>query len=225
MSSPILDFRYNQEVLKNLLRKYCENKIDHYVDLGCGNCRLTMFVCRVVKPRKVSVVDIDEKALNDARERGFLAFRCDFNKDNLPFDDNSIDLATAFEVLEHLWNKDHFLEEVYRILKPGGYFICSTPNLASWASRLLMLTGKLPLHYNVSMKYVIERPSYHHIALYTLPTLTAHLKCIGFEVKERKGLLFPWVLKNGVVKAFSLILSRARPSLAPDILIVSRKPT
>ncbi|HCB51051.1 TPA: hypothetical protein DEP21_00420 [Patescibacteria group bacterium] len=44
---------------------------------------------------------------------------CDL-EENLPFEDNSFDLATSFFVLEHINNIDHLFSEVYRILKPGG---------------------------------------------------------------------------------------------------------
>ena len=46
----------------------------------------------------------------------------------LPCDGASIDLVTAFEVIEHLVDWRGFLAEVARVLAPGGQFLVSTPN-------------------------------------------------------------------------------------------------
>ena len=44
-------------------------------------------------------------------------------EDTFPFADEHFDLAFAFFVLEHLKDLDHFFQELYRILKPGGQAI------------------------------------------------------------------------------------------------------
>jgi SAM-dependent methyltransferase len=38
------------------------------------------------------------------------------------------DVVVSFETIEHLKRADDFLKEVFRCLRPGGLFICSTPN-------------------------------------------------------------------------------------------------
>src|SRR5262245_19456038 len=50
----------------------------------------------------------------------------DMTRSGLP--DNSFDCAIAVEVLEHVEEDDLFVSEVYRVLKPGGCFVMSTPN-------------------------------------------------------------------------------------------------
>ena len=47
--------------------------------------------------------------------------------EDLNFPDNSIGAIGAFDVLEHLENPSQVLAEIYRILQPGGIFICSVP--------------------------------------------------------------------------------------------------
>lgn len=47
---------------------------------------------------------------------------------SLPFLDDSFDLVVPFELIEHLKEYRRFLFECNRVLKPGGLFICSTPN-------------------------------------------------------------------------------------------------
>ena len=58
---------------------------------------------------------------------------------SLPFDDASIDVAVAIEVLEHIDGHDRFFAEVSRILAPGGVIMFTTPNILSLKSRLRFL--------------------------------------------------------------------------------------
>lgn len=50
----------------------------------------------------------------------------DMTQSKIP--DARYDVAVAVEVLEHVEEDVRFVENVYRILKPGGYFIMTTPN-------------------------------------------------------------------------------------------------
>jgi len=60
----------------------------------------------------------------------------------LPFDDASFDMAFAVEVVEHIDGHMKFFAEVSRVLKPGGVFIFTTPNILSLKSRLrFLMTG------------------------------------------------------------------------------------
>jgi len=48
----------------------------------------------------------------------------------LDLPDASVDVFFAGESIEHVFNVDAFLDEVYRVLRPGGRFIVTTPNAA-----------------------------------------------------------------------------------------------
>jgi SAM-dependent methyltransferase len=68
----------------------------------------------------------------------------DLDWEEFPFEDASFDLVTSIEVIEHLENTGVYLREVMRVLKPGGYFLLTTPNTQSLLARLrFFLTGKL----------------------------------------------------------------------------------
>lgn len=49
--------------------------------------------------------------------------------------DNSFDTVVSFQVIEHIENDKLFLQEIYRVLKPGGQAIISTPNIRHTLSR------------------------------------------------------------------------------------------
>lgn len=62
----------------------------------------------------------------------------------LTLPDQCIDLAYSVEVLEHLEDQFLFFREVHRVLRPGGRFILTTPNVLSLTSRVRTLLAGFP---------------------------------------------------------------------------------
>jgi SAM-dependent methyltransferase len=46
----------------------------------------------------------------------------------LPVRDGGCDVVVSLQVIEHLWEQERFLRECFRVLRPGGSLILSTPN-------------------------------------------------------------------------------------------------
>ncbi len=46
----------------------------------------------------------------------------------IPLEDSCVDVVTAFQFIEHIHDRIGFIKDVYRVLKPGGTFLCTTPN-------------------------------------------------------------------------------------------------
>ena len=57
----------------------------------------------------------------------------------LPYDNCSFDIVIAIEVMEHILDHELFFSECFRILKPGGSLLISTPNILSLKSRVRFL--------------------------------------------------------------------------------------
>lgn len=77
----------------------------------------------------------------------------------LPFPDAAFDCVISFQVIEHIERDALFVEEVRRVLRPGGRFIVSTPN------RLMSLTRN-PWHvreYTVQEFAGLLQPRFSHI--------------------------------------------------------------
>ncbi|GIX27869.1 MAG: hypothetical protein KatS3mg123_1750 [Burkholderiales bacterium] len=61
------------------------------------------------------------------------------NEDQLPYPDQTFDLVTCTEVMEHLENYRRIIREIFRVTKPGGVAIFSTPNILNLQSRIRFL--------------------------------------------------------------------------------------
>ena len=92
--------------------------------------------------------DISCNAVQILSKQGFSMKKLDLNN-HLSYPDNLFNIVTCLQVIEHLTNPEVLLTEIYRILKPGGILILSTPNLASIGSRLRLLYNKYKLKIRV----------------------------------------------------------------------------
>jgi SAM-dependent methyltransferase len=69
--------------------------------------------------------------------------KADLNK-GFPFGSEEFDVVVATEVIEHLENPWLFMRELYRITRPGGVVVVTTPNLGNiYVRAYFLLTGKL----------------------------------------------------------------------------------
>ena len=69
-------------------------------------------------------IDLDERVLSNPWIDE--AHHCDAS--HTPFSNNEFDIIVCDNVLEHIAEPDAFIEEVSRLLKPGGLFLGKTPN-------------------------------------------------------------------------------------------------
>lgn len=64
----------------------------------------------------------------------------DLNREPLPYADGRFALVTCVETIEHLEHYRETVREVYRVLRPGGLAVFTTPNVLNLKSRLRYLT-------------------------------------------------------------------------------------
>jgi len=151
--------------------------------------------------------------------------------EGLPFPDASFECVIAGEIIEHVPNPDALLREIRRVLIPGGTLVLSTPNMVSWANRVLVPFGVQPLGTETSSEIALGR---RHRILGQGNQVQGHLKVFTFraltEILERYG--FTVILKEGVpaffpkpVDRLDRFISRTMLSLASGLLYVSRSPT
>jgi SAM-dependent methyltransferase len=98
------------------------------LDIACG----TGYGLPILKAQAKRVVgaEIDPDAARQARMQagGGTAHVVVANGCHLPFPEESFEVITSFETLEHLEDRSRFLSELRRVLTPDGLCILSTPN-------------------------------------------------------------------------------------------------
>lgn len=128
--SPRLHARY--DVPLRLLRRRVRLDKAKGIDLGCGDGVLVYKILR--NGGHIVGLDYSEEGLRCAQvelsERGFDASKLLLQGScyEVPVKNEEFDYAIAVELIEHLEDVPALLREVERILKPGGWFICTTPN-------------------------------------------------------------------------------------------------
>lgn len=99
------------------------------LDAGCGTGYGTEILASAGATRAVGV-DISETAIEYARESSSreAAEFLTGNLHELPFEDDSFDMAVCFEVIEHVDDQPRAISELRRVLRPGGLLAISSPN-------------------------------------------------------------------------------------------------
>lgn len=101
----------------NLLSKHIKGRV---LDVGCGS-----------KPYKHLFANIKEYIGMDIRLPGYShtdqSIDVFYDGKRFPFRQGSFDAVVTFEVLEHVFNPDEFLQEINRVLKKGGHLLVTVP--------------------------------------------------------------------------------------------------
>jgi SAM-dependent methyltransferase len=193
------------------------------VDVGCGDGMSAEVATRANPGHRFLGLDWSADALRQARARGLTLVGASVESAGLPIASASADVMIMSELIEHLVDPDSVLEEAWRVLKPGGVLLLSTPNLAAWYNRGLLAVGIQPLFTEVSLRGVYGRPGSvvaGHLRLFTSRALTGLLAARGFGDIRMSGACYhdvPAPLRP-LDRAFS-----AWPAVASILLARARK--
>jgi ubiquinone/menaquinone biosynthesis C-methylase UbiE len=169
------------------------------LDLGCGTGLQTVLLAR--RCRSILGVDVGESAIKQAIERANrcgvadrATFRCvPIEEAGLPA--NSFDRVYSFCVLEHIDNLDRVLEELFRVMKPGGEMHVTVDSLATIRDRQLV-------EKHFQDHFVVE--------YFTPATISERLTRAGFELED----VHPLFTSDFAAKAFEeRIINRGSVSI------------
>jgi SAM-dependent methyltransferase len=127
------------------------------VDLGCGDGVFSAEVGRALGAGRIVGVEFVDSIARGASDAGVEVLVADLGE-RLPIEDASVDVVHSNQVIEHLPRTDHFMAEIRRILKPDGYAVISTNNLASWHNIVSLVMGWQPFPNHVSDSVFVGNP-------------------------------------------------------------------
>ena len=106
------------------------------LDVGCGLAYGTAEMAKSAK--MITGIDYDAETVESNKKRYASIGNLSFSQGNvppLPFPDQSFDVVTAFQFIEHIEHRKEFMKDALRVLKPGGSFLVTTPNAVKSLAR------------------------------------------------------------------------------------------
>jgi 2-polyprenyl-3-methyl-5-hydroxy-6-metoxy-1,4-benzoquinol methylase len=194
-----------------------ERNFQSWLDLGCHNGMFARLLTAC--GFRVTGVDVWDPALKSDEDASWQYIQADLASGLPAMAASSFDVVSALEVLEHMIDTDAFLKEVGRLLKPGGRFVLSTPNICMLQNRVRVLAGRYP--YGLEYRNVL-----HHVRLYNLDGLRAQLTEHGFRVLTARGekALPQRLMTASFARRVSENLAQWLPTLCANFVVVAERP-
>lgn len=157
-------FKNKLKTIKRLTKK----ETPRVLDVGCGWGDFL----EVLQKEKTSYLGIDEnqEAIEICKKK---KLNCMKAQNGIKLSDDNFDAITLFQTIEHLSNPLPLLRDCYKLLKPGGVLLITTPNNDS---PLRKLSGHKWTVYNTNS----------HFVFYNKNSLRKTLKAAGFKKVEAK---------------------------------------
>lgn len=187
-------FRPRAMLVGELLDEYSEGDKGMFVDVGSGYGVFLEEVRRLERFSSLFGVEPNSNLADVCRNQGFTIVEKEM--ETIAEGEIQADFATAFEVLEHVFNPLDFLTAVRRILKPGGMLLFTTLTVSGFDIQVLWEKSKSvypPHHINLisvkGMERLVERAGLHLMELSTPGQLDVDI--VRNMIKENPELPVP----------------------------------
>lgn len=184
-SQPGKRWKYQKSRIDNALINWIESiKPEQILEVGMGKGDLARKLVDYPYIDSYTGIDISQEGVKIAQNMvknpkfNFLVSDCT----DLPFLEE-FDMVIFSEVMEHVEEKQKAIDEIFRVLKPGGHLILTTPNPDSISYTLPRLWGKFKPNHHYGSKQIINQ-------LINKKTLINHVKKSGFNIMDYRGLVF-----------------------------------
>ena len=174
--SPVTVKRYNE--LLDVLERY--RKTNKIFDVGCG----IGYFLEEAKKRGWEVYgnEITDKAIEICQQKGIKMYKGKLPDINL--EENSFDVITSFEVIEHINNPAEEVGTIYRLLRKGGVFYFTTPNFNA-VERYLLKEKYNIIYYPEHLSYYTPKTINFLMSKFSFKRL--FLKTTGFSLTRFKN--------------------------------------
>lgn len=182
-SRNVSHFQKKEPPLENILQTLRFRKIEKYIpanthvlDLGCGyQGKLLQLLSNKIKHGVGYDISVSKKPIANN-----IKLKSGQVDTKLPFNKNNFDLVIASAVIEHVKHLNFLISEAYRLLKPGGQLLLTTPSIK--ARPLLSTLAQFKL---LSRKEIADHKRY-----YTKEKLINLLTKNGFSEKKIEASTF-----------------------------------
>ena len=199
------------------------------LDIGCSR-GLMLERFRRYEGVEFVAIELEPEMLELARARGIAAEPHQINvfedgqiAARLPYEDASLDVVLAAEIIEHIVDTQGFLAEIRRVLRPGGVVFLSTPNVLWWKYRLDLLAGRYLDVLDYRLRFGTD---FGHVRAFTPALLRELVEEAGFvEIRlagKRLGPISSLTGSPAVARRLDDLATRS-PKLSDDVLLVARK--
>jgi 2-polyprenyl-3-methyl-5-hydroxy-6-metoxy-1,4-benzoquinol methylase len=127
-------------------------------------------------------VDVDEH--KHVRERLTDFYQHDLEQGIPDEVGDGYDVVLMADVLEHVRNPEHLLEQATGRLRPGGSLLVSVPNFAHWYPRLRVASGR----FDYDVRGILDRG---HVRFFTRRSFERLLAATGWEIRRREVVGLP----------------------------------
>lgn len=197
--------------------------------LGRQNCRLHGVGLKISPAFKLDMENAGIKVEQVNLDPANADLRAKNHPTTLPFEDGSMDLVLATEIIEHMENPNHLLSQAQRVLCPGGHILITTPNVSRIGSVFKLLAGKSNYDRLKPVGFSNAEDEWRpHFREYSLEELHQLLRQNGFEPVEHifSGDVFEFHARDAKHKLGDWLkrLFWPVPHLREEILLVGQKP-
>lgn len=144
------------------------------LDVGGGAGEFTSIARN--KGYKTFLADGNSLSIENEINRGFDASIIDLNMGLPGIPNQKFDAVVCLDVIEHIVPAEQLIQEIFRVLKPGGFLIISTPNFGYLIDRFHYMLG-----------YDVKEEGYHY-RFFTRIKLTHLLEKAGFTIESTNSI-------------------------------------
>lgn len=161
---------------RSLIKDYVKDTNNSKIlDVGCGLGDFTSLLKGL--NNRVFGTDIVDVRQNE-NKKSFSFFLSP--KDKISFSDDYFDFVTNFDVIEHVEDDTLFVNEIYRVTKPGGLVVTITPNKYRVTNLLRTVSRLKPLVYPMKLGEDVYGECIH-MREYTFREIEGLFRKVGFS--------------------------------------------
>jgi SAM-dependent methyltransferase len=180
---------------------------ERILDLGCGDGQLTQRIA--ASGARVSAIDASAEMVAAARARGIATDQGP--AESLPYPDGSFDAVFSNAVLHWVRGQDEVMEQVHRVLRPGGRFVAEMGGHGNIAAIRVAFAAVLARH---GFPELGERGNYYPTPDAYAQRLTKH----GFTVEKIIHFPRPTPLGEDGMEGWLRIFCRGALNALPESL-------